>query len=57
MPAGNLAFSPEFEKVKTDLRSARDHVTAPVEAYSQLIGVVGQKPDHLPGAFTAPCQQ
>ena len=42
MPAGNLAFSPEFEKLKADLRSARDNYTALVEEYSQLIGVVGK---------------
>ena len=43
MPAGNLTFSPEFEKAKADLQAARENYTALVEEYSQLIGVVGKK--------------
>ena len=42
MPAGNLAFSPEFEKVKADLQAAREHYAALVEEYSLLIGVAGK---------------
>ena len=42
MPAGNLTFSPEFEKAKADLQAARENYTALVEEYSQLIGVVGK---------------
>lgn len=40
MLAGNLAFSPEFEKVKADLQAARENYTALVEEYSLLVGVV-----------------
>ena len=40
MPAGNLAFSSEFEKAKADLQAAREKYTALVEEYSLLIGAV-----------------
>ena len=42
MPTGILAFSPEFEKAKSNLQSARENYTALVEEYSLLIGVVGK---------------
>ena len=42
MPVGNIAFSPEFEKVKAELQDARNHYIALVEEYSQLINVVGK---------------
>ena len=28
MPAGNIAFSPEFEKIKAELQDARNHYIA-----------------------------
>ena len=42
MPIGNIAFSPEFEKIKAELQDARNHYIALVEEYSQLINVVGK---------------
>ena len=42
MPIGNIAFSPEFEKIKTELQDARNHYIALVEEYSQLVNVVGK---------------
>ena len=42
MPAGNIAFSPEFVKIKTELQNARDHYITLVEEYSQLVNVVGK---------------
>ena len=42
MPIGNIAFSPEFEKIKTELQDARNHYIALVEEYSRLVNVVGK---------------
>ena len=42
LPAGDLAFSPEFEQTKADLQSARENYAALVEEYSLLVGVVGK---------------
>jgi len=42
MPAGNLAFSPAFEKLKTDLQAAREKYSALVEEYTCFISVAGR---------------
>ncbi len=42
MLAGNLAFSPEFEKAKADLQSAREKYAVMVEEYTHLTGVVAK---------------
>jgi len=42
MPAQVLAFSPEFEKAKADLQSAREKYAGMVEEYSNLTGVVAK---------------
>ena len=42
MPVGNIAFSPEFEKIKAELQDARNHYIALVEEYNHLVNVVGK---------------
>lgn len=42
MPAGNIAFSPEFEKIKAELQDARNHYITLVEEYSHLVNVAGK---------------
>ena len=42
MPTRVLAFSPEFEKARADLYSAREKYTALVEEYTNLTGVVAK---------------
>lgn len=42
MLAGNLAFSPEFEKARADLQTARKNYAVLVEEYSLLTGVVSK---------------
>ena len=42
MLAGDLAFSPEFEKARADLSAARENYTALVEEYSLLTGIVSK---------------
>ena len=42
MPAGMIAFSPEFEKIKSDLKNARNRYISLVEEYNHLINVTGK---------------
>ena len=42
MPAGNIAFCPEFEQIKASLQKSRNDYIALVDEYSHLVNITGK---------------